>query len=107
MGAAVWAAPPASLLVSQGSVFLGALASLPCCQSLDVPVGFLNEFMHGFYGCIIGFRVVGLLCHLSYQVFVGVSEVSHCRPVFCRCLIKVSEVFLDAHQVVGSVAALE
>ena len=37
---------------------------------------------------------------------VCISEVSHCRSVLRRCLGEDCEGFLDAHQVVGYVAAL-
>ena len=103
---AVWAVPPASLFVSQISGFLGALSSLPFRQFLDAPLYFLNELLHGVYGDIISCHMVGLLSHLIYEVLVGVSEVSHSRPVYYRRLSKVGKGFLDAHQVVGSIAAL-
>ena len=106
MGPEVWTGPPASLFVSQGSGFLCALAGLPCRNGLDVPLDFLYDFMHGLYGGIIGRHVVVLFGHLVFQVRVGVSEVGHCRPAFCHHMIKVGKGFLDAHKVVGYVAAL-
>ena len=105
MGSSVWAGPPDSLFLSLQSGFIGDLSGLPCRQGLDFLLEFLNEILHGVYGGILGCHVFGLLVQLTYQVIVGVIEVIHFRPVLCSCLREVSEGFLNAHQVDGSVAA--
>ena len=65
MGPSLLVSPLSSLLVSQGFGFLGALVGLPFLQGLDVPLEFLDEFVHFFYGCILGRNVIGLIGHFS------------------------------------------
>ena len=86
----VWVAPPDYLLVYLGVGIRGALDCLNFIQGLDVPMYFLYEFLHCSNGCVLRHIVVGLLGQLRCVVNVGASKVRHCRPVFSRCLIKIS-----------------
>ena len=82
MGLAVFISPPVSLLVTRGVGFLGALDCLFRLCGLDLPLELVYKFFHCLHGSVLGGPVVGLLGHFSCKVFIGVSEVSHCRPVF-------------------------
>ena len=66
----------------------------------------MYQFMHYLNCGVLVCHVIGLTDHLICKVHIGVSEVSHCHPVFCSSLHEVSEGFIDSHQVVGSVDAL-
>ena len=106
MGPAVFSDPPFSLLVTRGVGFICALTLLFQLQGIDFPLELLNYLLYRIRGGVLGRHVVGLRGNLGWQVFVCVREVSHCNPVLCYRLRDVGEGFIDAHQVIVSVAAL-
>ena len=106
MGPAVFSAPPVSLIVSPRVVLLCAMTCLFRLQDIDFPLDFLNSLLHRLHGGVLGRHFVGLRCQLGCQVYVCVSEVSHYRPVLCLRPSEFCKGLLDAHQVVGYVAAL-
>ena len=86
--------------------FLGGLDRKIDLQGLDLPFNLDNRLLHCDHCRVLGCHFIGIICHLYCQVHVGVSEVSHFRPVLCYGLGEVCKVFLDNQQVVGSVSAL-
>ena len=82
MGTAVFIESRFFILVTQGVGFVGALAYLLCLQGLDFSPELLYDSWHCLHDGVLGRHVVGLLGHLSCKVYIGVSEVSHFRPVF-------------------------
>ena len=101
MSSAVFSFQTVSLAVTWGGCIIRALAYSFCLQGLEFPLELENNILRCLHGGVLGHRVVCLIWHFGCQVYVCVSEVSHCHPVLCRRLGEVC-----AHQVVGSVAAL-
>ena len=106
MGPELVVAQPVYLLTTQGVKFLGDLAQFLGLQGLDLTLELFYEFLHRFNRGILGCHVIGLLSHLRFEVHIGVTEVSHCRPVFCCCLLKVCKGLFDPHQIFGPIAAM-